>query len=162
MEPTITSGELAKEFGVTANTIRNWVREFAPHLSPSANPTGKRQRRFTARDAEVLRQVAALRSGAKPATQAEIQDALADLHFGEVDAESEPSPEVEPNEPTLLVTQAHVEALTMLLQRETQRADDAQRRVEELQREIGRLEGAMQLQQPRPVGGFWARLFGRK
>ena len=38
-------------------TIRNWTREYAPHLSPDANPPTGTERRYTERDVAVLRLV---------------------------------------------------------------------------------------------------------
>jgi DNA-binding transcriptional MerR regulator len=47
-------GEIAKQFGVTTNTIRNWSKRYTEHLSDSANPPGGGERLFTTRDVNVM------------------------------------------------------------------------------------------------------------
>ena len=55
--------EIAKHVDVTPNTVRNWTRLYAPHLSPTATPTGENEERvFTRRDMAVFEMIAQLRA----------------------------------------------------------------------------------------------------
>ena len=47
-------GEIAKQLGVTTNTVRNWCKRYAEHLSYSANPPGGGERLFNTQDVNVL------------------------------------------------------------------------------------------------------------
>jgi len=51
--------------GVSASTIRNWCRDFAPMLSDGANPPTGRERRLTLDDIAKLQQVKALRDSGR-------------------------------------------------------------------------------------------------
>jgi DNA-binding transcriptional MerR regulator len=53
-ETPMKVGEIALQLGVDRNTIRNWCRRYAAHLSEGANPPPGGQRIFTTRDANVL------------------------------------------------------------------------------------------------------------
>lgn len=58
-------------------TIRNWTREYAPHLSADANPPTGTERRYTERDVAVLRLVHEWRGLRLPSSDihARLQDA---------------------------------------------------------------------------------------
>lgn len=47
-------GEIAMQFNVTPNTVRNWCRRYAAYLSAGANPTGGGERIFSPRDIAVF------------------------------------------------------------------------------------------------------------
>lgn len=51
-----TTADLATELGISAQTLRNWTRDFAPYLS-AAGPLGENGRRFTEDDVFVLKRV---------------------------------------------------------------------------------------------------------
>lgn len=51
-----TAVEVAAELGISAQTLKNWTRDFAPFLSP-AGPLGDGARRFTDDDVFVLRRI---------------------------------------------------------------------------------------------------------
>lgn len=62
--PALT--ELARTYNVKPNTIRNWSSEFAPFLSPAANPPKGERRRFTDSDAAVIDLIAGMREDDYP------------------------------------------------------------------------------------------------
>lgn len=51
-----TTGEIATELGVSAQTLKNWTRDFSPYLSP-AGAMGDNARRFTEDDVFVLKRI---------------------------------------------------------------------------------------------------------
>lgn len=51
-----TGAEIATELGISAQTLKNWTRDFAPFLSP-AGPLGETGRRFSEDDVFVLKRV---------------------------------------------------------------------------------------------------------
>ena len=53
-ERTFTPADIAKELGVTTNSIRNWTRRYSDFLSDSAAPKPGAQRALTQRDRIVL------------------------------------------------------------------------------------------------------------
>ena len=59
--------QLAKTFGVDPMTIRNWVAEYADHLSADAVPGKGKRRSFTEDDFMILALVAELRKHKDPA-----------------------------------------------------------------------------------------------
>lgn len=61
MKP-MKSNELVQLFGVSESTIRNYVREYAQYLSPSAVGGGGQHRSFTEQDAKVLSLIIDMRS----------------------------------------------------------------------------------------------------
>lgn len=70
-----TSQEASLLYGVSVETINQWSREFAMHLSPTANPGNRQARRFTPDDLSVFDLIATLR--ADKANTDNIQAALA-------------------------------------------------------------------------------------
>ena len=73
--------DIAKQCGVTTNSIRNWSREFALHLSPGANAP---ERHYSGRDAVVLRYIATLKTEGMKGHA--IAERLAETSFGEVES----------------------------------------------------------------------------
>ncbi len=51
-----TNTEMAAELGISAQTLKNWTRDFAPFLS-APGPLGENGRRFTEDDAYVLKRI---------------------------------------------------------------------------------------------------------
>jgi len=51
-----STAEMASELGISAQTLKNWTRDFAPYLSP-AGPLGEDGRRFTEDDIFVLKRI---------------------------------------------------------------------------------------------------------
>lgn len=49
-----TTSGIAKLFQVSDQTVKNWAREFAPYLSPTAQPGGNKRRTFTDDDLAVF------------------------------------------------------------------------------------------------------------
>ena len=49
-----TTSGAAKLFQVTDQTVKNWAREFASHLSPTAQPGDGKRRTFTTDDLSVF------------------------------------------------------------------------------------------------------------
>ena len=58
----MTSTQLATLLDTSEDTIRRWTKDYAPHLSPSANPPKGEARVYTERDVRILAYVAALRN----------------------------------------------------------------------------------------------------
>lgn len=140
----LTTGNIQKLFDVSAQTVRNWTREFQQYLSPSATPQSRGSKRaFTSEDLAVFALVVErTQSGA---TYEEIRDAL---EKGERAAP--PEVQDEDVDPTSLMTPREI-ALTMSIMRERDIAlgkleqIEADRKgdrdtIERLNREIGRLQ----------------------
>lgn len=117
---TSTVGEIARQFNVSENTVRNWAKWHADHLSDNAKTT---PRRFTDLDLATFNLIAEYRSsGFKTAT---INERLCEtqVQVGEIvlpDAPQSPSDEQEPQEDrqvSALLLQAHTEALQRLTAR---------------------------------------------
>jgi DNA-binding transcriptional MerR regulator len=51
-----TASDMTSELGVSAQTLKNWTREFAPFLSPPG-PMGENARRFAEDDLYVLKRI---------------------------------------------------------------------------------------------------------
>ena len=49
-----TTSSVAQLFGVTAQTVKNWAREFETYLSPTATPQKGSRRAFTPEDLEIF------------------------------------------------------------------------------------------------------------
>lgn len=54
MDTFYTSNQAAKIYDVSLQTINHWAGQFKEHLSPTANPGGRRKRRFSVEDMKVL------------------------------------------------------------------------------------------------------------
>ena len=152
--------DLAREFKVTAQTIRTWSTRFSAFLSPSAAVAG-RTRRFDPGDVEVLTLVAELRR-----LQFSYTDIAARLQFGERPiAQEEPEPdeaEVE-KEPDAIVSLAQVELVMSSLMAVADEwralAEDRRQETKALREENRRLRIEL-AQQPRR-SPWRRRVFGR-
>lgn len=79
-------GEIAKQLGVTTNTVRNWCRRYAESLSESANPPGGGERLFTTQDVNVLAYIqSAMNEGMN---HAEIAVRLGEKEFSSAEVET--------------------------------------------------------------------------
>jgi len=168
-----TTANLARRFGVSKNTIRNWGRRFAAYLSPSAAPAHGEAREFSDEDVYIFAAIAYY--SAQGLTYDEI-DAL--LVSGAYLIEDIQIPE-EPitDEVTAIQRYEQMRAVAIALQderdrlliqleqlaREAGRSDELRRernalleRVAELERLLGRLEAELAAQQR----SWWRRLFG--
>jgi DNA-binding transcriptional MerR regulator len=54
MDEHFTTSSLAKLFGTSDQTVKNWAKEFAEYLSPSAKPPAGQRRVFTFDDCRVF------------------------------------------------------------------------------------------------------------
>lgn len=57
----ISIAKIARALDTTRSTIRNWAREFADYLSPTANPPAGQERQFTIQDGQVFALIASMR-----------------------------------------------------------------------------------------------------
>lgn len=88
-QPYYQPAEVAKLLGVSAFTVRRWCEWHKEHLSPEANPESGRPRRLSAKDVEVLRHVAQLRT--QGLQTGEINAQLSTITFAVVDTEPAPT-----------------------------------------------------------------------
>jgi len=56
-ETTFRPSDVARELGVTTNTVRNWTRRYNEFLSDGTRPEGRQERAFSRRDLAVLHYV---------------------------------------------------------------------------------------------------------
>lgn len=139
----LTTGNIQKLFDVSAQTVRNWTKEFEKHLSPSATPSIKGGKRtYTADDLAVFALVVD-----KTQSGATYNDIRVSLDRGE---RAEPPEFVEEDDITdhmttreiVLVSQITKErdmALGRLEQIEKDREGDKEE-IARLNREIGKLQ----------------------
>lgn len=160
----LTVSDVAGRLGISAGTVRNYTSQFADHLSPEATPPPGQPRRFTDEDLRVMATAKSLL--AEGLTYDQVRERLAEgVHLVE-EVEVPPTPEPEPERTeTALVPVATLQLYVQPYVRERDRVimerDEALARVAELEREVGRLEGQLQVQQP-PGGKSWIqRLLGR-
>ena len=76
-----TVAEAAAASGISPTQVRNWVSQFADHLSPSANPPAGQARQLSPTDVATLQRVAELRAAgvAYADIPAQLPDQAADL-----------------------------------------------------------------------------------
>lgn len=58
-----TTGDIARDFGVSASTIRHWADQFQDYLSPNTTPAANGFRVFDPIDVAKLREIKRLRDG---------------------------------------------------------------------------------------------------
>jgi DNA-binding transcriptional MerR regulator len=151
------SGELARRFGVTDATIRQWSERYAEFLSERARPGEGRTRVFTEEDARVLGTVAyytqelgvAHEETERLITQGKRIEEIPDLPTAE---------EEEARANVALVPVARLEAALVKVQsleeemarviseRDDERLErkEAEKRINELEREVGYLKGRIE------------------
>lgn len=88
-----TPHQAAKACNVSVNTIRNWCKEYAAHLSAGAQPGGSGARLLTDRDLEVLRYVAQLRT--ENMTHEQVNQRLAETKIGETETLVQPTSDLQ-------------------------------------------------------------------
>lgn len=119
-----TPNQAAKACNVSVNTIRNWCKDYAAHLSAGAQPGGSGARLLTDRDLEVLRYIAQLR--AENMTHEQVNQRLAETKIGETETliQLPPTPEETLQAPPISVQspsdaiQAYQAALTVMARME--------------------------------------------
>ena len=94
---TYSIGQIAAILGTPAkplpvSTVRGWVRQFAEHLSPGANPERGAERRFDDKDLATLRLVATLRDDHIPLGEVSQRLSETTVTAHEVIADSTPVP----------------------------------------------------------------------
>lgn len=155
-------GELARLLGVDRTTIHNWTKEKALErfLSPSARGDETTHRIFTAQDADVLNTVRHLKAENRtigwddiarvldngtrmtnyPKTSMSMDTAVVSV------PQAQQAAEVLVLKSQLENKVQEVEKLESQLQSERERNDELMKRIGDLQREIGRLEGRLESQ----------------
>lgn len=99
-----TTKHLYTTFGVSHQTIKNWAKDFADFMSPTARPEGNHQRRFTDEDVRVFDLVNSMKK--QGSVNEEIRAALGAGQRGEL-----------PEMPKNLATVPSGTALAIALQR---------------------------------------------
>jgi DNA-binding transcriptional MerR regulator len=144
--------QVAKLFSTVRETIRNWAIEFENELSPTANPGPGRQRAFSDSDLEIIALIASMKREGK--LYSDIHAALANNQRGSVPDRSALVPADTPR-PTQLQArvnflEAQLSAALESSQRDkaqiellTRQLNEAQAKIDRLNREIGRLERDM-------------------
>jgi len=151
--------QTARYLGVSPATVRNYTRQFADHLSPTASPPPGQPRRFTEEDLRVMATVKSLLT--EGVTYEQARRRLADgLHLVEDLDLPLPPRGREPTE-TALVPMASVHLIVQPYIDQTEQLrkerDQALSRVVELERHLGRLEGLLESQRR----SWLQRLLGR-
>lgn len=144
-----TTSHLTNLFNVSHQTVKNWCKEFADYLSPTATPPANRQRQFTDDDLMVLALVAELKGAG--ATFEDIHAALAVGQRGDLPD----TMAITTTEPALLITlrqrvtalETDLAALRAANQQQTGQIDllkqmlaEAQQTIRQLEREAGKRE----------------------
>ncbi len=142
-----TTGHLTTLFNVSHQTIKNYCKEFAAYLSPTATPPANRQRQFTDDDLAVLSLVVELKTAG-----ATFEDIHAALGAGQRGLTPDTAA-LTLNEPVMLIAlRQQVTDLTLqisALQADNQKKDgkielltqmlaDAQDTIRQLEREAGK------------------------
>ncbi len=145
-----TASQVAQVFKTARETIRNWAIEFENELSPQANPGGGRQRAFSESDLEIIALISEMKGQGK--LYADIHAALANGQRGRVPEEASAIVPADTPRPTQLQArvnflEAQIAAANESSQRDkaqiellTRQLEEAQAKVDRLNREIGRLE----------------------
>lgn len=159
--------EVIKVLGVSSSTLKNWVKWYAPYLSPNASLAGQ-PRYFAPDDLRLLAFVAQQSRQGLPRSEI-----TARLDAGELAAFDWQPPQDAPHGPTeplgepppgqamlVLVTQ-YAGLLDAARERErelTDRLITAESRAARAEGQLETLQAAQTAAQTRP--GFWRRLFG--
>jgi DNA-binding transcriptional MerR regulator len=113
-EKTMKVGEIAIQLGVDRNTVRNWCRRYAPHLSETANPPLGGERLLTTRDVNILTYIhtavndgvshdeIAVRLGEKAFNDHEIDIVVGEEQDTALTTQPTETPQDAPQEPLLL------------------------------------------------------------
>ena len=164
-----TVTKTAKALGLSDTTLRIWGKKFADYLSPGANPSKGKRRKYTEDDLAVFTTISVLRDRGE--------------NYDEIDQALEDGTRIEPTEPptvdesppaseqTALQTQSFTEAMKAYEIRLDRYEDDLKaEREARLAAEIRATAAETELRILREVtdkkstegekSGFWARLFG--
>lgn len=154
---TFTTPQVAERFGVSEQTVKNWTKEFAEYLSPTAAPEKGKTRAFTSEDVAALAVVHELVGRGKNTDAAHVA-----LRAGQRGADSALT--VKNDRDALIIAQrnsdmlqgavmelrAMLEAERASKQTEISRRDD---RIIELERQLARTELLLELSragEPKP------------
>lgn len=129
-----TTSSIAKLFGVTDQTVKNWAKEFAEHLSPTAQPPEGQKRMFTLDDIRVFALVADFSKRGFS-----YEDAHTSLRSGQRGDIPETAKELSPTVSPQIVAALREEnsALQTLLTDRTRERDEAVGQVKLLERQLG-------------------------
>ena len=119
---------------VTDMTIRNWAREYAAHLSPTATPPQGQHRLFIEDDLRVFLQVKQMRDERKPAEA--IQAALAAGQRGELRLPETTDLDVLNRNQVIKHQQARLEELDKMLNLVTKERDDLAAQIDPQQKQL--------------------------
>lgn len=146
-----TTNDLKQVFGVTPQTVRNWTADFAQYLSDEATPSKSGARRlFTEDDVKVFALIRELTQSGQ--TYAQVRQTLADGKRGELPqmpiSKDDTTTSLSPEEiyRTLAIMRERDEAIGQLKQLQLDKEED-RKTIERLNREIGRLELELELEQ---------------
>lgn len=149
-ERTFTPADIAKELGVTTNSIRNWTRRYAEYLSDSAYPKPGAQRALTQRDRIVLAYInGLLKDGHR---HEYIATRLAETSFS--DDEATPADLLAnvterrltiTDEPQTAMATADASAYLALIQRQDERSQSQDERIRQLEDTVRRIDNHTRL-----------------
>ena len=140
MKPAFKTTEIARKYGITPNTVRNWSRLYATHLSPTANPAGdKEERIFTQRDIAVFDLITQLRAEgfnhaqiAARLGETTISEAEIETHGNEISEKIEtPQTAMVPSDVSATMLVAMTQTLQSVAERLVEREGTQVRRVNE-------------------------------
>lgn len=173
MPPMYSVRQIAKSLNRSDGAIRQWGKEFAAHLSESANPPKGHNREYTLADYKILATVSVLSSQGE--SYEKIHDALeSGVRLEQENTPQEPLESAQKGDLSPDVTQAFTTALAAYETRisrlesriESQRREYEQKldteRAARLVAEIERakLEGRLEELLATKPPSFWRRLFG--
>ncbi|HKI53501.1 MAG TPA: MerR family transcriptional regulator [Anaerolineales bacterium] len=125
-------------FDISEGTVRNWSKEFADYLSPTANPGGNRPRMFTADDMAVFDLISTMK--ATGATYKDIQASLSNGERGTIpEATADDLKSIVPAEQDRRLL-AEIDTLKIRLEEVIGERDTYRVEVAELKAEIRQLE----------------------
>jgi DNA-binding transcriptional MerR regulator len=158
------TGDIQRMFGVSPQTVRNWTKEFREYLSAGATPTEPGYtRKFTADDLRVFALV--VERTHLGATYTDVQAALSEGKRGEIpataDQEKDPIALLSPQEIARTMTiikerdeaRGRIEQLMIERDRDRQTVEQKDKEINELNREIGKLEAKLELNEEKKAEG---------
>src|SRR5215218_4213516 len=133
MQNRYTTSSVARLFGVTPATIKNWTLEFAAYLSPTARPEAGKRRVFTEEDLTVFALVNDYRNRGFGYEQAHI--ALRMGTRGNLPDDSKPEP-ILPPQNLLTQLQGEIAGRDQLIKQLTSGWDKERGKVEMLEKQL--------------------------
>ena len=169
--PTLFSVKAAAAItGVSPQSIRSYTGTYARYLSTEATPAQGKERKFTRDDLRLIKFVYQA-IGRGNVTHEQVQQQLEQGDLDSFDWEPQDAPSTASDPPqdagSYLVPVAQLQAAQALMldaqareQQAIQREQALQTRIEQMQRDMGKLEGELSATKASKPKGFWARLFG--